>query len=49
MCVRNEVDLKYPCLVKMCVTNEVNLVPMACEDVHKERSGLSTLGLLRCA
>ena len=30
-----------------CVRNEVELVPLACEDVHvrKERSGASTLGL----
>ena len=28
----------------MCVRNEVDLVPLACGDVRKERSGLRALG-----
>ena len=30
------------------IWDEENLVPLACEDTHIERSELSTLGLRRC-
>ena len=45
-------DNFHPCtksIPRACVRNEVAFVSLACEDVRKERSGLSTLGLLRCA
>ena len=31
--------------MKICASNEVDLVPLACEDMRTERSGLSTVGL----